>query len=909
MFRFIKLLTLFLFFVISINNYAQYINANIAWTNFYGSGGEGHKVLTDKEGNIIVAGTSSYYRYTTVKYSPMGVEQWTQIYNGGNYDEILSCTLDDSGNVYVTGRSGSFMSTKIVTIKYSKEGVEKWVASFSGNTTGIAQGTSITLDSLGNIYVTGNIFNSNSGSDYALIKYNNNGAEQWHSIYNGTGNGFDISEFVKIDRDLNVYVTGSCTGSNNYSDIVTIKYDENGNIRWTDLYDGDNHNLDYPSSLSITDNENIFVAGSSENSNSNSTFVVIRYDSSGSKKIVKKDNSGNAKLGSYVDRNGDLYVCESIIGEIISSKYDSNGNLIWDNNYKTTISPYLAKMIVDNSGNTYLTGMTNTNNDSLFILKINENGKQDWIQTFKNNNSVETRFGDIVCDELGNIYETGYTLFNGNKSIMTLKYVQTFSIASPVILSIKDVKNDQGLRVNIQWSSSILEEKYPNYELTDYQVWRFDNGKWKSIDTVAAQKIPTYNLNVPTLKDSTVKGTFWSTYFVTANTSNKNEFYCSYKDSGYSIDNIPPTAPKKITFNNIDGIVKLTWLPSKDSDLVNYEIYRSQIKRFAPSNDNIISEVTDTTFYDDPDTTAILQDTSIFYYVVASVDDAFNRSYSNEIKVTFIKHSNDSSHTKYLPLAIGNKWIFRTIEKDSSGIIYLDDTSNCFIQKYSIINDKRYYLLSGGPLILNGLFRTDSLKLYKYDSNNVENLIYNFSDENADTNKLADGTKIFLLNHYIDTLFNKATDVKNLCFESKEKTEISFAGKLGPIMQIKAGSKVNSVSQSNLLSFTISDSNYNIFTGLNKNNYITINSYELKQNYPNPFNPTTTISYSLDRASLVILKVYDILGREVATLVNKEKMPGNYSVVFNAINLASGMYIYRMQAGNFIATKKLILLK
>jgi hypothetical protein len=83
----------------------------------------------------------------------------------------------------------------------------------------------------------------------------------------------------------------------------------------------------------------------------------------------------------------------------------------------------------------------------------------------------------------------------------------------------------------------------------------------------------------------------------------------------------------------------------------------------------------------------------------------------------------------------------------------------------------------------------------------------------------------------------------------------------------------------------------------------------LSQNYPNPFNPTTTISYQLPMQNHVTLKVFDMLGREVATLVNGVEEPGYKSINFNANGLASGMYYYRLQAGNFIETKKLILLR
>ncbi len=86
-------------------------------------------------------------------------------------------------------------------------------------------------------------------------------------------------------------------------------------------------------------------------------------------------------------------------------------------------------------------------------------------------------------------------------------------------------------------------------------------------------------------------------------------------------------------------------------------------------------------------------------------------------------------------------------------------------------------------------------------------------------------------------------------------------------------------------------------------------SYNLKQNYPNPFNPSTKISYQLPESGNVTLKVYDILGREVTELVNGFQKAGYYTETFDASNLASGIYFYKLQAGNFVSTKKMILLQ
>lgn len=85
--------------------------------------------------------------------------------------------------------------------------------------------------------------------------------------------------------------------------------------------------------------------------------------------------------------------------------------------------------------------------------------------------------------------------------------------------------------------------------------------------------------------------------------------------------------------------------------------------------------------------------------------------------------------------------------------------------------------------------------------------------------------------------------------------------------------------------------------------------FALDQNYPNPFNPTTAISYQLSAVGFVSLKVYDLLGREVATLVDEVRPAGFYTVRWNASSMPSGVYLYRLQTRDFVQTKKMILLK
>jgi len=100
-----------------------------------------------------------------------------------------------------------------------------------------------------------------------------------------------------------------------------------------------------------------------------------------------------------------------------------------------------------------------------------------------------------------------------------------------------------------------------------------------------------------------------------------------------------------------------------------------------------------------------------------------------------------------------------------------------------------------------------------------------------------------------------------------------------------------------------------MITGVKDQQYNLPKSYSLQQNYPNPFNPTTTINYSILKAGSVTIKVYDVLGCEVTTLVNENKPVGNYSVKFDASKLSSGIYIYTIRANDFVQSKKMNLVK
>ncbi len=155
---------------------------------------------------------------------------------------------------------------------------------------------------------------------------------------------------------------------------------------------------------------------------------------------------------------------------------------------------------------------------------------------------------------------------------------------------------------------------------------------------------------------------------------------------------------------------------------------------------------------------------------------------------------------------------------------------------------------------------------------------------------------------------------------TRKSSALSFSKEEVTIEQLKAKAEANAIftfdvnrnapiNKKDTIDFMISDSNGLMMMKSFIFSYTGPKEFKLEQNYPNPFNPTTRIRYQVSSLSEVSLKVYGILGSEAATLVNEKQEPGYYEVSWDASNLASGVYIYRLQAGSFISTKKMMLLR
>lgn len=416
------------------------------WISRYNGPGndidEAFAVTYDASSNIYVTGSSmgsgSNLDYATVKYNSIGQEQWAVRYNGpANFIDIGNAiTVDASGNVYVTGISTGITSfTDYATVKYNSAGQQQWVARYNGPSNGTDEAFSVEVDGSGNVYVTGQSL-SGTNYDYATIKYNSSGVQQWASRYNGPQSSIDNAAALKVDGSGNVYVTGSSTGSGSGLDFATIKYNSAGQELWAARYNGTNNADDVPSVIYVDATGNVYVTGGSSGSTSSNDYVTIKYNTSGQEQWNSRyngtGNDNDVSFGLAVSTAGNVYVTGSSIGQgsatdYATVMYNNTGVQQWASRYNgpNNTSDDASAIAVDLSGNAFVTGASNSGGTNLdyLTLKYSPTGQQMWEQRYNGPaNGVDAALS-VCVDGSGNIYVTGTSQGSGSSGdYATLKY-------------------------------------------------------------------------------------------------------------------------------------------------------------------------------------------------------------------------------------------------------------------------------------------------------------------------------------------------------------------------------------------------------------------------------------------------------------------------------------------------------
>ncbi|CAN5377254.1 hypothetical protein BH10BAC1_BH10BAC1_08740 [soil metagenome] len=373
---------------------------NIQWQTRYTSAGSfadrAEDLFLDASGNVYVTGigrgASGNFDYVTIKYDALGAQVWRSEYNGpGNgLDEAHAITVDATGNTYVTGWSLGVGGYDYATIKYNSAGVQQWASRYTNTASGTDEAWDVGVDNAGNVFVTGTSDGAGSNSACTTVRYNSAGVQQFANRFEGVGNDIDAGYAIYVDPVTGTsYVTGytfrSAAADFNY---ITIKYNLAGAQQWATEYNSPDSKYDEAHAIAVDAAGNVYVTGITQ------TLVLVNYD-------------------------------------YATVMYNSAGVQQWATRYNGTGNNYdrANAIALDALSNVYVTGRSvgsGSAAEDAVTIKYNNAGVSQWTARYNGPSSGYDEGKAVAVDATGNVYITGYSFAAGaNNDYLTIKYDAT----------------------------------------------------------------------------------------------------------------------------------------------------------------------------------------------------------------------------------------------------------------------------------------------------------------------------------------------------------------------------------------------------------------------------------------------------------------------------------------------------
>ncbi len=599
------------------------------WSKRFGgtSADQGFAVVVDDAGNVLLtgtfAGTADFGGGPFVsaggadmylaKYNSNGLHQWSRALGGTSTEIPGGITVDDAGNVTITGQfndtvdfgggGGGLTSAgfgDIFLAQYSPTGVHRWSQRFGG--TLADNGHAVTTDGANNVVLVGAFAGTAdfgggplvaSGTDVVIAKFTANGVHQWSSNYGGilTDQAFDVA----VDGSGHIVVAGyfestadfggGAKVSNGGTDVFVAKYDATGAHQWSQNFGGTTN--DFGRAVAVDNLGNVFLGG---------------------------DFTGTASFGG-------VPLVSAGLADAFLAKYDATGAHLWSQRFGAANADVIQALNTNTTGAVFATGTFNltvdfgggglisTGGNEIFATKHLGDGVHEWSR----------RFGSTLNDNglALNVDSSGDVLFTGNYTgtvdfgggsfvsfgaldVFLVKYGD-YTPVNPDISAIVDVPNDQGRQVTVTFANSGLDNPGSPTTIVQYEVF-FRNDplamaalppaddahprissaamtppEWVFVGAVPAHGDHVYTVFAPTTADSTiVSGQHLSAYFIRATTSNPFVYFDSGIATGYSVDNLAPSVPASLVYVAGD----LTWDEPSDGDFDYFTVYGSNSPTF-----------------------------------------------------------------------------------------------------------------------------------------------------------------------------------------------------------------------------------------------------------------------------------------------------------------------------------------
>lgn len=433
---YITLIFTIIFQYCAVDLFAQVQQEWVAWYSGIGSSDDrSSAIAVDSSGNVYSAGynqNTPVYGFLIIKYNQAGQQQWVRI-QSFNPPTTLPITkkigVDRQGNIIVAGYDALWR-----VLKYDTNGNLLWQQSYQYGLV-----NSLSIDDSSNIYVCGSGSGSGSSTDFVVIKYNPQGVQQWLAYYDSGRYDYPASMFM--DKNRNIYVTGESANAQNNQDFLTVKFDSNGTLRWSNRYVSPFNNSTLPTSVTADLNGNCFATGIVADFNE-SDYFTIKYSPSGDTLWTRSYTSISSNsidhpfkiaadnLSNVIVMGRSRFMETDSYGTI---KYDGNGNLLWVQN----IRGFPEDMKIDNQNNVYVSGTAYyTENgyqlNGIGTVKYEPNGNQIWFKYWNGPADSNSVYGvSMTIDFSKNVYVLGRgSLIQGVSffDMVTIKYSQPIGI-------------------------------------------------------------------------------------------------------------------------------------------------------------------------------------------------------------------------------------------------------------------------------------------------------------------------------------------------------------------------------------------------------------------------------------------------------------------------------------------------
>lgn len=366
--------------------------------------------------------------------------QWETRYTaaGANNDVPSEMFVDGSGNVYVTGSSYTAATGyNIITRMYNSAGIVQWTSSYNGAGNGIDEGRALAVDASGNVYVTGYTFVGGSNFDMITIKYNSVGTQQWALTNGNGGTNYDEARDIVVDNAGDIIVVGGIQTSTTNTDYRTIKYTSAGAVSWTQDFSSTGSNLDMALAVTVDAANSVFVTGHSFNTGQDLNIRTIKYNSAGTVQWNTQVNysiinSLDTPTSIVVDGSGNTYVTGRTYNgattedDIVTIKYNNAGTItasIQENGTANSIDK-ANKIKLDATGNVFVAGKLKNSGtaEDFYVVKYNSSLVAQWEYVYNGQGGNYDEAYDMSFDAGGEIYATGYSYLSAtNNDFLTVR--------------------------------------------------------------------------------------------------------------------------------------------------------------------------------------------------------------------------------------------------------------------------------------------------------------------------------------------------------------------------------------------------------------------------------------------------------------------------------------------------------